>query len=83
MVGSPEYNADGSQVLGQAEGARKITLFDGNSYNPSDADWIRSIMHTIEHEFAHILHQTKCMIPVSKIYPPEIIIRQDGLLKRK
>ena len=59
LVGSPEYNADGSQVLGQAEGARKITLFDGNSYNPSDADWIRSIMHTIEHEFAHILHQTK------------------------
>ncbi len=41
LVGSPEYNADGSQVLGQAEGARKITLFDGNSYNPSDADWIR------------------------------------------
>ena len=30
LVGSPEYNADGSQVLGQAEGARKITLFDGN-----------------------------------------------------
>lgn len=59
LVGSPEYNPDGSQVLGQAEGARKITLFDGNSYNPGDAEWIRSIMHTIEHEFAHILHQTK------------------------
>lgn len=59
LVGSPEYNPDGSQVLGQAEGARKITLFDGNSYNPADAEWIRSIMHTIEHEFAHILHQTK------------------------
>lgn len=59
LVGSPEYNADGSRVLGQAEGARKITLFDGNSFNPGDADWIRSIMHTIEHEFAHILHQTK------------------------
>ena len=59
LVGSPEYNADGSYVLGQAEGGRKITLFDGNSYNPGDGDWIRSIMHTIEHEFAHILHQTK------------------------
>ena len=59
LVGSPEYNDDGSIVLGQAEGGRKITLFDGNSYDPSNADWIRSIMHTIEHEFAHILHQTK------------------------
>lgn len=66
LVGSPEYNDDGSQVLGQAEGGRKITLFDGNSYNPSDADWIRSIMHTIEHEYAHILHQTKSFDPSFK-----------------
>lgn len=66
LVGSPEYNPDGSKVLGQAEGARKITLFDGNSYNPGDADWIRSIMHTIEHEFAHILHQTKMYDPAFK-----------------
>lgn len=59
LIGSPEYNPDGSRVLGQAEGARKITLFDGNSYDPGNAEWVRSIMHTIEHEFAHILHQTK------------------------
>ena len=66
LVGSPEYNADGSYVLGQAEGGRKITLFDGNSYNPGDTEWIRSIMHTIEHEFAHILHQTKMYDPSFK-----------------
>lgn len=59
LVGSPQYNTDGSKVLGQAEGARKITLFDGNNYQPTNAEWIREIMHTIEHEFAHILHQTR------------------------
>lgn len=59
LVGSAQYNSDGSKVLGQAEGGRKITLFDCNSFSPSDEEWVREVLHTIEHEFAHILHQTK------------------------
>ncbi len=59
LIGSPQYNEDGSTVQGQAEGALKITIFDGNSYDPANEEWIRSVMHTVQHEFAHILHQTR------------------------
>lgn len=59
LVGSPEYNEDGTVKLGQAEGANKITLYDCNAFSPSDAVWLQSLLHTIEHEFAHIMHQTR------------------------
>ncbi len=62
FVGSPAYNASGSIVLGTAEGGMKITLYNVNSLNPYNLDieflnyWY---FHTMHHEFAHILHQTK------------------------
>lgn len=59
LVGSPEYNEDGTYKAGQAEGANKITLYDCNSFNTENEVWIRTMLQTIEHEFAHIMHQTR------------------------
>lgn len=66
LVGSPAYNADGSIKLGQAEGGRKVVLYNINSfrikgmpgYNPAtDTSGVIEMFHTIEHEFGHILDQ--------------------------
>lgn len=65
-IGSSAYQNNGSVILGQAEGGRKITLFNVNNVNPKDiAKLTDEYFHTIHHEFAHILHQT---IPYSPDY---------------
>jgi substrate import-associated zinc metallohydrolase lipoprotein len=62
LVGSVAYNSQGSVVLGTAEGGLKITLYNVNSIDVDNPDldmlnyWF---FHTMHHEFAHILHQTK------------------------
>lgn len=69
LIGSHNYNDNGSIVLGQAEGGRKITLFDLNYINfdfTGLSDWekrsamepILRVFKTMHHEFGHILHQT-------------------------
>ena len=69
LVGSHNYNDNGSIVLGQAEGGRKITIFDLNyitfdftdmeSHEISKAkENIIRVFKTMHHEFGHILHQT-------------------------
>ncbi|MCZ4693749.1 hypothetical protein DWB61_09955 [Ancylomarina euxinus] len=69
LVGSHNYNDNGSIVLGQAEGGRKVTLFDLNyitfdlsemdSYHKRKAmEAIVQVFKTMHHEFGHILHQT-------------------------
>lgn len=69
LVGSHNYNDNGSITLGQAEGGRKITIFDLN-YITFDftgmEPWeistakksITRVFKTMHHEFGHILHQT-------------------------
>lgn len=57
MVGSAQYNSDGTITLGEAEGGRKITLFVINYFDKKNLTEVKRMMHTIEHEFAHILHQ--------------------------
>ena len=59
LVGSARYNFDGSITLGTAEGGRKVVLYVVNDFVQTDAYAVKEMMHTIEHEFAHILHQTK------------------------
>ncbi len=62
LVGSPAFNEDGSIVLGTAEGGMKITLYNVNSIdlNNLSLDFLNHwYFHTMHHEFAHILHQTK------------------------
>jgi substrate import-associated zinc metallohydrolase lipoprotein len=62
LIGSPAYNSQGSIVLGTAEGGLKITLYYVNLIDIENIDieelnyWY---FHTMHHEFAHILHQTK------------------------
>jgi len=69
LVGSHNYNDNGSIVLGQAEGGRKITIFDLNYINfnleglePHERSFnyrnILRVFRTMHHEFGHILHQT-------------------------
>jgi substrate import-associated zinc metallohydrolase lipoprotein len=57
MVGSAQYNSDGTITLGEAEGGRKITLFVINYFSKNNLPEVKRMMHTIQHEFAHILHQ--------------------------
>jgi len=68
MSGSVQYLSDGSILLGQAEGGRKIVLFDVNNFRvrgmagyeaARDSNNVKRSTHTLQHEFGHILHQTK------------------------
>lgn len=73
LVGTPAYNADGSMTLGQAEGGRKVTIFDIDNFAKVEVkstdtpakilekkrDAIMTSFHSLHHEFAHIMHQTK------------------------
>lgn len=58
LVGSAEYNNDGTIVLGEAESGRKVTLFVINDFDKTNVPAVKQMLHTIHHEFAHILHQT-------------------------
>lgn len=57
LVGSPEYNYNGTILLGQAEGGNKIAMYVINQFDKNNITELRRMLHTIEHEFAHILHQ--------------------------
>ncbi|MDR1584734.1 MAG: putative zinc-binding metallopeptidase [Prevotellaceae bacterium] len=62
LIGSPAYNDDGSIVLGTAEGGLKVTLYMVNNLDVNSIDMENLnyyYFHTMHHEFAHILHQTK------------------------
>ncbi|MEZ0452546.1 putative zinc-binding metallopeptidase [Sphingobacterium thalpophilum] len=62
-IGSPAYRNNGTFVLGTAEGGVKITLYLLNRLNAETGKDIAFLnfyyFHTMHHEFAHILHQTK------------------------
>ncbi|MGI4022045.1 MAG: zinc-binding metallopeptidase [Janthinobacterium lividum] len=71
LVGSAQYNSNGTITLGEAEGGRKITLFVINSFDRKNLPEVIRMMHTIEHEFAHILHQTILYPQAFKTLNPE------------
>lgn len=58
LVGSPSYNPNGTITLGTAEGGRKVVLYKLNDFDKKDKEEVKQMLHTIQHEFAHILHQT-------------------------
>ncbi|MBE9598962.1 substrate import-associated zinc metallohydrolase lipoprotein [Pedobacter sp. MC2016-24] len=57
LIGSAEYNSDGTITLGEAEGGKRISLLVANSYDRKNAPIVKQMLHTINHEFGHILHQ--------------------------
>ncbi|GAA4785174.1 hypothetical protein GCM10023231_11240 [Olivibacter ginsenosidimutans] len=59
FAGSVRYNSNGSVQLGIAEGGKAIILYDLNNYDPSNLPGVLRMLHTIHHEFGHILHQNK------------------------
>ncbi|GGH22721.1 hypothetical protein FAZ19_13800 [Sphingobacterium alkalisoli] len=58
LVGSAEYQSNGTIILGTAEGGSKIVLFVVNDFELSNRSEVVRMLHTIHHEFSHILHQT-------------------------
>jgi substrate import-associated zinc metallohydrolase lipoprotein len=64
LVGSANWNNDGTIVLGTAEGGRKVVLYQLNDFNKQNVDGVKQMLHTIHHEFGHILHQN-ILYPVS------------------
>ena len=67
LVGSPNYNPGGTITLGTAEGGRKIVLFTINEFDETQRSMIKEQMHTVHHEFAHILHQNIAYSPEYKL----------------
>lgn len=57
LVGSPSYNSNGTMTLGTAEGGRKIVLMVLNQFDIKNKPEVRRMLHTIHHEFGHILNQ--------------------------
>jgi substrate import-associated zinc metallohydrolase lipoprotein len=57
LVGSAEYNNNGTVVLGTAVGGKKIVLYVVNDFELSKKPEVVQMLHTIHHEYAHILHQ--------------------------
>lgn len=57
MVGSAQYNSNGSITLGVAESGRKVTLMVLNDFQKGNRSSVERILHTMHHEFGHILNQ--------------------------
>ena len=63
LVGSPQYEFN-SEILAKAEGGNKIVMFVINRFDKNNIVELRRMLETIQHEFAHILHQ-------NVLYPQE------------
>jgi substrate import-associated zinc metallohydrolase lipoprotein len=66
LAGSAEYLSNGARFLGQAEGGTAMLLYEVNYYSrlQADSNAFKQMMHTMHHEFGHILHQN-VMYPVA------------------
>jgi substrate import-associated zinc metallohydrolase lipoprotein len=70
LVGSREWNSNGTVTLGTAEGGLKIVLYAINDFDKKDVAGIKQMLHTIHHEFAHILQQNILPSPAFKQITP-------------
>lgn len=57
LIGSPNMNKEGTQTLGLADQGNRIVLFIINSLNITNASQVKNFVHTIQHEYIHILNQ--------------------------
>lgn len=58
FIGSEILNTNGTETLGFAEAGVRITLTELDQYNLKNMKWLKTQLHTIHHEFTHIVHQT-------------------------
>ncbi|MFG4002342.1 hypothetical protein B0A67_23295 [Flavobacterium aquidurense] len=59
LVGGVNLNTNGTLTLGLAEGGQRITLFQVDNLNKKSRANVTQFIHTIQHEYVHILNQTK------------------------
>ncbi len=59
LVGGINLNTTGTITLGLAEGGMRITLFNTDYLDKKDRANVKRFIHTIQHEYIHILNQTK------------------------
>lgn len=71
FLGGLIYNEDGTVILGQADAGAQITFTDVNSFDLSDQQWVLTQLHTVYHEFAHIVHQRYRLPPSFETISPE------------
>lgn len=59
LVGGTNLNTTGTITLGLAEGGQRVTLFQLDYLNRKSRPDVTEFIHTIQHEYVHILNQTK------------------------
>jgi substrate import-associated zinc metallohydrolase lipoprotein len=59
LVGGRNLNSTGTITLGLAEGGQRITLFETDVVDKQDRENVKRFVHTIQHEYIHILNQHK------------------------
>ncbi|MGO4818062.1 zinc-binding metallopeptidase [Flavobacterium sp. W22_SRS_FP1] len=59
LVGGRNLNTTGTITLGLAEAGQRITLFETDNVNKKDRANVKRFVQTIQHEYIHILNQTK------------------------
>ncbi|MGG5577518.1 substrate import-associated zinc metallohydrolase lipoprotein [Myroides sp. C15-4] len=59
LIGSYNRNNDGTIVLGEAGGGARISLFNVDYVKSDNRESITQFVHTVQHEYVHILNQTK------------------------
>lgn len=57
LLGGYIYNSDGTVTLGTADAGARITFTNVNAIDPEDEEWRSLQLHTVYHEFSHIVHQ--------------------------
>ncbi|MCD9015522.1 zinc-binding metallopeptidase [Parachryseolinea silvisoli] len=59
LVGGRNVNPSGTITLGLAEAGKRITLFEIDLLDKTDRAAVVEFIHTIQHEYVHILNQIK------------------------
>ncbi|GGF15628.1 zinc-binding metallopeptidase [Flavobacterium limi] len=59
LVGGVNSNSNGTRTLGIADSGQRITLFEVDYLNTKNRANVTEFIHTIQHEYVHILNQNK------------------------
>ena len=70
LIGSRMYNNDGTVTLGTADAGARITLTEVDFIDIDNMEWVLQQIHTMYHEFAHIVHQRYNLPPTWNTISP-------------